>query len=146
MSYRPSSYRVKTLYEMDAWFQTEDFKKLGRLTRFIYASLLKEEVNKSLKRKGYNRLDPSSDPLTLYIHVEALESVDRALAESTFHRAVRILGWDSDNLRRDFTQHLKQLFGTWYLSDFATLERCFNVESSISDAVKRARGDLNYTV
>ena len=158
MSYLLSFHGVKSIVvdEMNAWFKTEDFKNLGRLTRYIYALFLTEEVKKSLKRMckgcrtGHDSRDehicidpqPSLDPFMLYIHVEALRSVDRLLAESTFHRTVRILGWDSDKPRQDFMLHLNDLFRNWYVSDFATLEQCINVEPSISDAVNRARGNL----
>ena len=136
--------------------------KLGRLTKYIFAKYLWEEIEQILKKNcrgchtdlpGHICIDqrpsdpqyaqhaqPDKNPYLLYFYATALGSIDVSLIETIYHRSRRLLKMRSG--KRDFKQHMKRCFQIWFHNDFATLNEDLTVDSAMSDAVTLARAEL----
>ena len=145
---------------MEAWFNSEEYKRLGRLARYIYAEFLNEEIDKALKKKCYgcqtdhpsqtNHIcldpEPTLDPFILHLYLEAAESVNLTQVEEAFDRSRKILEWEygSSDIHQDFSTYIKKCYGAWKATDFETLSLDFTVEPSISAAVEQALEELDF--
>ena len=142
---------------MESWlnFNNEEFQRLGKLSRYVYALLLRETVDKMLQERcGFtndqsNHMSvnpkPHLDPFILLIYAEALWSVDRTEVEEICRVSKEILQWKdaSTHPHQDYIIHLKSLIKSWYITDFQTVDENLSVEKSISEAVVKARCQLN---
>ena len=142
-----SLYGLETLIvdEMDAWFKSYEFKRLGRLLKYIYAKYLTEEVCKHLNKSCHEKNQPDKDPFIFYLYVKTMETLDLNRLETIYQRSRRILkiGDSRNNTHQDFVLHVEECIRNWLVSDFGCLNSDLNVDTCTSNTVKRVLEEID---
>ncbi len=144
--------------EIDVLLKEEEFHKVHNVAKYIFATLLCDELSKVLKSQCNGCMiehpsqlqhiciepDPANDIFVLTLYIQALEELNKLYAAKLFQATRRRLqlGTTGSCAVYDFLAVVHHYSKVWTLNNFSNLQEALHADNHVKEAVNLARLEL----